>query len=298
MKFCQLCIGSSALLVLCFFVGGCGTYAPEIAEVWDGPEGTKELEYNIKKSVFCELRTAVDSIKIVESVNGKPVEYLPDNLASQVTLSLEVAETSGLNPGVTFNTTMIPANVFFPNKITVPVSQQYNLGLGGTLSSQSTRIDKFNMYYSVGDLRKKIDYTHDLCFAEPPKGGSSFFLTGDLGIQKWLRDALEVDRSIPSSSGGGSSPKPDTISYEVKFIVVSSGNITPSRKLVRISANTANTPFFGANRTRTHDLIITLGPTKGAEGQQAANLHLASQIGSATAGNLRPLLSPFLSPFN
>jgi hypothetical protein len=31
--------------------------------------------------------------------------------------------------------------------------------------------------------------------------------------------------------------KPDTVSYEIKFLVVSSGNITPTWKLVHVSAN-------------------------------------------------------------
>lgn len=289
MKFAQIYQAFSTLFVL-GFLSGCGTYVPEIAEVWDGPDGTKELEFNIKKSVFCEIRKAVKSINIVETVDGKPTEYLPKNWGAQVTLSLTVDEISSLNPGVTFNTPMIPGTVFFPNNITVAAPQQYNLGLGGTLSSQSTRVDTFNMYYSVDDLRKPIDKIHDLCNTDADKNGSSFFLASDLGIQKWLKDALEIDKRLPSSSGGSSSPKPDTISYQVKFIVISSGNITPTWNLVRISANTANTPFFGANRTRTHDLIITLGPGEGAEAQQAASLHLARQIGSFTASSLRPLM--------
>jgi hypothetical protein len=56
------------------------------------------------------------------------------------------------------------------------------------------------------------------------------------------------------------------------------------------------------NRTRTHDLLITIGPatsqkTKTAKGtiveksvpsQSATNSHLAQQIGSAVAAAVRP----------
>jgi hypothetical protein len=81
--------------------------------------------------------------------------------------------------------------------------------------------------------------------------------------------------------------------------VVSSGNATPQWNLVRVSANTGS-PFFDMNRTRTHDLIITIGPGK-VEMQQTPNgqtvarvvptqgaqdAHLASQIGLAVANAL------------
>ncbi len=303
----------SGSFAICVFLGGCGTYVPEIAEVWDGPNGTKELEFNIKKAVFCEIRTAIASLEIVETVNGKPVAYLPDDWGAQVTLSLEVDETNALNPGVTFNTLLPTATKVFSSGPTVATPQTRNLGFGGTVSSTSSRIDKFNMYYSVHDLRKPIDTKNDICITEPPKRGSSLFLISDLGIQKWLSDALEVDRMLPSSSKSSSAPpirpplggaakpdtaakadttaKPDTISYEIKFVVVSSGNITPSWKLVQISANTANSSFFGVGRTRSHDLILTLGPSTGAEGDRANGLHFSSQLGAAAAQSLRPLLS-------
>jgi hypothetical protein len=299
-----LCMSSNFLLI------SCGTYVPEIAEVWDGPNGTRDLEFNIKKAVFCEIQTAVKNNKLVESINGKVVPFLPDDWAAQVTLSLEVDETTALNPGVALNTPMASAtNVFNGSSVITP--QLFSVGAGGTLSSQSSRIDKFNMYYSVKDLRRPTDPQNDICNPtdgkpDSSKEGSSLFLS-DLGITRWLNDALLVDQRLPSSAqpaagqkqgkGGqpaaaGTTPKPDTISYEIKFIVVSSGNVTPTWKLVRLSANTGSAPFFGMGRTRTHDLILTLGPSAGSQGGKADMLHLSSQIGSATAGSLRPLLSP------
>lgn len=73
--------------------------------------------------------------------------------------------------------------------------------------------------------------------------------------------------------------KTDAISYEIKFIIVSSGNVTPMWKLVQVSANTSGT-FFSTSRTRTHDLIITIGPNDG----RTLNAHLASEIGQAVSG--------------
>ena len=78
-------------------------------------------------------------------------------------------------------------------------------------------------------------------------------------------------------AAGGGSNTPDTISIEIKFIIVSNGNVTPTWKLLRVSANTGSAPLFNLGRTRTHDVIITIGPNN----QSTANTHLASQIGNA-----------------
>jgi hypothetical protein len=73
--------------------------------------------------------------------------------------------------------------------------------------------------------------------------------------------------------------KNDTITLEIKFIVVSSVNATPTWKLVRVSANTGSSPFFNTGRTRTHDLIITMGDPSAV----ANASHLASQIGNSVS---------------
>ncbi len=89
------------------------------------------------------------------------------------------------------------------------------------------------------------------------------------------------------TGGAGTSP-PDTISIEIKFVIVSSGNVTPTWKLLRVSANTGSTPLFGMGRTRTHDLIITIGPPT----QSTAYTHLASQIGNAVGNANRATSNP------
>ena len=68
------------------------------------------------------------------------------------------------------------------------------------------------------------------------------------------------------------------MSIEIKFIIITSGNVQPTWKLVQVSANTGGTPFFSSGRTRTHDLILTIGPPT----SRTAGDFLASQIGQAT----------------
>jgi hypothetical protein len=46
-------------------------------------------------------------------------------------------------------------------------------------------------------------------------------------------------------------------SYDLKFVVVSSGGVTPQFKLIPLSGG--GTPIL--NRSRTHELLLTFGPT-------------------------------------
>jgi hypothetical protein len=206
-----------------------------------------------------------------------------------------VDESSSLNPGITLNT-ILPNDIHTSPGNTVTTPQGRTLGLGATLSSTATRIDKFDPTYSVGFLMKR-DTKNSVCIKEndpflkvgwKPDASSPFIVDGNLGIQDWLFGAILTDLLIASDTAvSGGSLKPDAVSYEIKFVIVSSANVTPTWKLVRINANTTGT-FFSAGRTRTHDLIITIGPSD----NRTLFAHLASQIGQAVSGGNSSLLSP------
>jgi hypothetical protein len=55
----------------------------------------------------------------------------------------------------------------------------------------------------------------------------------------------------------------DIYSYKVKFVIVSNGSANPTWKLVSVTANSGTLPPVTAGRTRTHDLILTFGPSTG-----------------------------------
>lgn len=319
----------------------CGLAIPDIKEAWDADRpadtakqqpaisATAQIEFAIKKKVYCELKEAVQRINKItvtdRAPDGKIVTTLPlpRSWGAQVSLSLQVDEASSLNPGVAFNQVMPNAiNAFGPGN-TVTTAQSFNLGLGATLSSTATRTDTFNPYWSIDYLMTKNpesvclpghDFFEQLHWT--PAQSSPFLLESNLGIEDWLSGAVLVDRLLhsegaPSSSGGGGKKpakagddkssggkksssggqQPDTVTYEIKFVIVSSGSITPTWKLVKVSANTAGT-FFSTGRTRTHDLIITIGPTSGPQGQAALTSHLASQIGNAVSNATRSALTP------
>jgi uncharacterized membrane protein YgcG len=343
------------MLALSTTLGACGLVVPDIKEPWDAdltaPDGSKipgaaQIEFEIKKRVFCELKQAVKRVNqypVIETDEAgrtiairKPV---PLDWGAQLALSLEVDETTALNPGLSLLSTY-PNVISYPARTTplgalmaTTTSQSYNFGLGATLSSTASRTDTFNPYYSVKFLMKR-DTSNDVCLpqndpfyanSQTPAASSPFILESSLGIEDWLKGATFTNNFLPSAgapknsgggggksggssgggassgsgsgggsgggmggnSGGGSAKTPDTITYEIKFVIVSSGNATPTWKLVRVSANTGNLPFFATGRTRTHDLIITIGPKSTA----TDNTFLAKQIGSAVSGGTRPTLT-------
>jgi hypothetical protein len=358
-----------AIVLVSCGLTGCGMVIPELKEPWDhdypGDEttnpptppisGTAQIEFEIKKQIYCELKRAVKNANhyIVTDTDGKHSvskgSLIPSDWGAQISLTLEVDESSSLNPGLTLNTPIHNATTNFVGENLAPATavasaatypflsspQSYAFGLGGNFSSTATRIDKFDPYYSIAYLLKPIT-SEGVCNTDHPENDpfvhigvtpakSSPLIVSDLGLSEWLIGALFTNVAIPSvqqappkaptpasldaeraklrkegytaaeitqilaskasassGSGGGSTPKPDTLSIEIKFIIVSNGNLTPTWHLVRVSANTAAAPFFGVGRTRNHDLIITIGPPNSA----TASTHLASQIGnSVSSGN-------------
>jgi hypothetical protein len=303
------------LLLVSAGVAGCGLTVPDIKEPWEvnkppsserhpGASGTAQLEFEIKKRIFCDLREAVQAADRFPLREAR----IPEEWGAQLSLTLQVDETTSLNPGVTLNTSY-PTVISYPAKAVTPLgmlaatttSQSFGLGFGATLSSTATRQDKFDPYYSMKTLKKPIDKL-SVCYDGPPytkndpfltegwtpASSSPFVVESDLGITEWLIGAMQFSHVLPSDvpqlqqktplPKGTSENVPDTITLEIKFIIVTSGNVTPTWKLARISANTGSSPLFNTGRTRTHDLIITIGNPS-----QIASTHLASQIGNSVS---------------
>lgn len=266
-------IALSALLV----IGGCGTYVPALEEPGEGtsrfsdfsPNGA--LAFKIKAKVYCDI---VDAVVATRSEG-----ILPTGWAVQTTLDLQVDESSSFNPGVTLTEPLRASGTF-------------TLGLGGVLSSQGTRGEKFGAYWNLDKLRSR---TGNPCRSDEERVSGSSLLLSELGVTEWLRDSLKSRFYLPSSTGEKGDPffKQDFLSYHVRFVVVSSGGISPTWKLVRIS--TGGLPLVAAGRTRTHDLLLTFGPTfKAGEPNLAINSHAAQDFGIAVSNGARILDRTFV----
>ena len=142
-------------------------------------------------------------------------------------------------------------------------------------------------------------------------------MQSNLGLDEWLiANVTAADTGVIQYAKDYSDGplKTNVLSHEIKFDVTNTGNVTPGWKLTRVSVNQSGT-FLTASRDRTHDLTITLGPiTPVVVGQktvrmkdgttaqvpifgstpsyQAADAHLASQIGAAVAAAVKSALTP------
>ena len=306
------------LAALVALLGGCGLTYSRLPEPWDAqadPDAVYHLEAQVKNAIYCELKWAAIEARARKAtvrrqgniqVSGPEDAFLPDSWGVLVQLQLQADEKSSLTPGVAF-------------KDPLPNQQSFSLGFGGQLSSQNIRYDKYNFFYSARDLAVPFS-PGGPCrpdFNLGPKSSSSPFLNAaNLGIREWLVTAVRVidfNRSSrvalngqgkplgpqgPAINGGAS----DSSTYSNKFVIISDASIAPSWNLVRIG--TPASPLFDVNRTRTHELIMTVGPgnvVQEAEGGRRRALlvnigpsdlvrdaHNAALIGSAVANAIRP----------
>jgi hypothetical protein len=291
--------GVQSIFILYNFMllAGCGTYTPDIQEFW----GTRlDAAYKVNKvsaQVVCELRRAVQRVLAENKSHsvvfggGDPQHPPPkyrdlkwfESWSTQVTLTLNVAENSSLTPGVSINSILPNAVTKFANG-SVTTGQSYSTGLGANLSSTATRVDKLNMFFTVKELESPPSVGMP-CI--PPPQNADLFVQSDLKLYDWLSAAL-LPYDVSIINYANNSTAQNAISHDVKFEIVSNGNVNPTWKLVNIAANTAPA-LFAAGRDRSQDLDITFGPTqKGANGTPelattAQNSHLAEQIGLAVA---------------
>lgn len=285
---------------------GCGTVVPDIQEFWGTREDAAKKVTAISGQVVCELRRAVQTVLAED--RERPVIIQPDPSAPpiqiqhldwfeqgwgvQVTLNLNIVESSGVAPGVSF--------------IRNWGSQSFTAGLGGSLNSTATRTDKLNMFFTVAELAQGYPSRNLSCIDKQP-APASLFIESDLKLYDWLHAALlpNLSNLIPYQNSKAAT---NVIQHEVKFEIVSNGSATPAWKLVEFTANTAGT-FLSAGRDRTQDLTITFGPLADGTGPSvvaaknaskrnkvvhslqlappAENAHLASQIGLAVSQSLK-----------
>jgi hypothetical protein len=243
------------------FLGGCGLYTPDIVELDNQPHATAFLINRIVDHVKCELRQAIQHAHnydieqaALQSDKMRRIAWLDGSIA-KVTIKLVVEEKGTLNPGVSFKH-LFPSEVTtFANKTSVTTPQSFSLGLGGLFSAGATRTENIDYTFVV---KNHFLYNQTGLIAEREcRGYDGILLDGDLKIKDWV-DGVTFPYYLPQNVDP---TPPDVISHEVAFVVVASGNITPTWTLVNVSANTAGS-LAAAGRTKTGDVIISLGQPK------------------------------------
>lgn len=268
-------------------LSACGTRVPEIQEFWGGPDDTQIRVNAIAGQVDCELREGIRWLLSRDS-NHK-LDFLK-GWGAQAQLILTVDERTAVSPGLTFISPFVNS------------SQTVSGGFGGTFSADATRIDKVTYFYILGQYVGSPPLTvpghphRPISCVPTAEDHGTFFVYSDLKLRQWLSDALVVKFTGTGDVANGGTANKQVISHEVKFDILSDGNVTPTWKLVRLSANTGS-PFFDARRDRTQDLIITLGPVETSNGLTslapvAQSSAVASEFGASVAAQLRNLQVP------
>jgi hypothetical protein len=242
---------------------GCGTTVPKIQEIGDSVAG-QQLVQAIVTNITCEVQDSINRL-----YEQRSTSFL-DKWGVQISLNLTIDEKGAVSPSLNYLPTVM-----------------FNLGADGSISSEATRTDKLNSYYTVKELLHLGPCEASLRTHGP------MLRARDLKLAEWLFDVVTASdtRQIRFSDDSKGPFGQNVISHEVKFEVISSGDITPAWTLKYVSVN-PTPPFLSARRDRTHDVIITLGPTDAsgtAPSQAAANAALASEIGVAVGNNVREL---------
>jgi hypothetical protein len=230
------------LSILAFMIAGCGLYVPELQDFGDKVTG-QQLVNSITYNVTCEVQDAI--AKIYNNPDHPVKSTFLDTWGVQIALSLQVEEKSSVNPAVNW----LPPS---------PANAVFNLAAGGTLSSDATRQDKLNSYFTVAKLRSMGP-----CDPATRPGGL-LLMQSNLALDEWLIDNVTNQNTGLVNYKADYTDGPlgqNVLSHEVKFDVTDSGNITPGWVLTRVTVNPAGTNLLSASRDRTNDLVITLGPT-------------------------------------
>lgn len=265
-------------LLFAFALSGCGLLTPNIQEFWANNDQATLRENDLVRLIRCETGIAIqralrgDFAPTYVATPGHPPPDIAKALdwfkswGVAVSLTMTVVENSAVNPGVTATNVLQNAVTKFPINGNVTTAQNFTLAVGGTFSSTATSADKLLLFYKVTDLDK--DHAH---FAQdangnflpcpPPTAGGTLFTEDNFKISDWLQRTLFLQYTqvnnygeLPLGPQGQNS-----VSHEVKFEIVTNGNVTPTWKFVNIS-NLPSNPFFSTGRDRTQDLIITMGP--------------------------------------
>ena len=162
-------------------LGGCGfgLKVPEFQEGWDSPQDGETLVREISKTVYLSVEKAVVcAVNDPSLASQKSRDDFADNWAVQLTLQLQIQETSALSPGLSLNTPMhngivnFAGEYFGSNTVTVrgpwgglvsgypstylwgpaTLPQSYSFGMGGKASTQATRTDSSGASFTVKQL--------------------------------------------------------------------------------------------------------------------------------------------------
>ncbi|MGB8982076.1 MAG: hypothetical protein WCC12_09385 [Anaerolineales bacterium] len=268
-------VGVVLVFGFAFALSACGTRVPDLQEVWEPVGVNDDLKLKVRAKIYCELVDAVHEARKAACgrTGGKREPCLSDDYGVQMQTTITIDESTALNPSVGLLDAWTGGSI--------------STNITGTFSSTATRIDTSYSYHNIARmLRDDVKETCNKLEKLIDYSGSSMLLRADLGITKYLTQAMDSAFIIHSQAGTtvglagqAKQAKFDVFSYQVKFVVVTSGGVNPVLKLTSLATGVGGPAFLTAGRTRTHDLVLTFGPGKEVPELAALQVHNGQVIG-------------------
>ena len=246
-----------------------------------------EIMSHVEDELGCAINQLIEEDKLdAESAHVPRAYSWLDKSTAKISLKLTVDEKSTLNAGLSYSDPFTNAlSTIGKTVISTPRSFVFGANIGG--SSDATRIDNSDYTFSVADAfvkDKDYDPTNGrACKALAQYDGVLF--KSDLHIRDWLESRLAQFELHPEAKQA----VPDTLTTDITFVVMYNANVTPTWHLVPVSYNTGGSAFFNAARTRTDDVIVTIGSTKDqvttAQNIQKQNSGFSTAITTASPPN-------------
>ncbi|MBY5529701.1 hypothetical protein GFL91_13880 [Rhizobium leguminosarum bv. viciae] len=230
------------------------------------------VEANILANIRCEVTKG-----LFRAVANHQVPWLA-GWGVTISLNLTWEEQSNISPGLSYSDS-------------IGASSLFNVGGGISGSAHATRTEAITLTWDNAVLLKEAIATHKtdpaLDCSVTEKGVT---VESNLKIDEFIFDKASIAATPTSTTRGFQYAPFSTFQETLTFVVAFSGGITPTWKLKKFTVNPDGS-FFGATRTKTSNIIVTLGPIAApataagmAElGLQAQVQHQAALLGGSTA---------------
>lgn len=269
--------------VVTLLLSGCGLYVPDknplVPNDIDPRNGMSQqgkIESNIIANVRCEITRG-----LYRAIATGKVPWLA-GWGTSVSLNLTWEETSDLNPNALFSSPFGASNVF-------------TASAGITGSAHSTRNEAITFTLDNATLLREGTLTsHAKQGLDCSSLQDGFTVSSDLKIDEFIYDKVSIAAGREARTRPITYPQFSTFQETLTFVVSVGGNVTPGWKFIRLSVNPEG-QFLAGSRTKTSQVIVTLGPLAKPSGPagaaqlalQAAIQHDAAVTGNATATALR-----------
>lgn len=224
------------------------------------PDGRPELSENGKiesaiiSNIRCEIRRG-----LYRSIKFGTMPYL-QRWGTKVTLTITFDELSGLTPSLARISPLLGTEVF-------------SLAFGVSATAHATREEKITFTLANRSLLKQAqDRDVQGIGNNCDQLENGVFVESDLQIDQFIFDKSSIASGGEATTGVISHPQFSVFQETITFVASIGGNVTPSWKFTKLTANTA-TSLVNATRTVTSVVLITLGPLEDQVLAQAPELN-------------------------